>query len=223
MNALAIPRTDAAHDAPLTIRDILARGVAQSPRQEIVYADQSRYTYTTLAERVARLASALEALGVTPGSTVGVMDWDSHRYLECFFAVPMMGAVLHTINVRISPEQILYTINHAQDDVILVNAEFLPILEAIQDKIRPSCKLVLISDQPSAPPRASRSRRSTRRCCRAPIRRTRSPIFPRTRAPRRSTRPAPPAFPRACITATASSCCTRWAPRRRSATRRMRR
>ena len=151
MNALAIPRTDAAHDAPLTIRDILARGVAQSPRQEIVYADQSRYTYTTLAERVARLASALETLGVTPGSTVGVMDWDSHRYLECFFSVPMMGAVLHTINVRISPEQILYTINHAQDDVILVNAEFLPILEAIRDKIRPGCKLVLISDQPVAP------------------------------------------------------------------------
>ena len=79
------------------------------------------------------------------------MDWDSHRYLECFFAVPMMGAVLHTINVRISPEQILYTINHAQDDVILVNAEFLPILEAIHDKIRPGCKLVLISDQPVAP------------------------------------------------------------------------
>ena len=151
MNALAIPRTDTAHDAPLTIRDILARGVAQSPRQEIVYAGQSRYTYTVLAERVARLASGLAGLGVAPGSTVGVMDWDSNRYLECFFAVPMMGAVLHTINVRISPEQILYTINHAQDDVILVNAEFLPILEAIQDKIRPSCKLVLIGDQPGAP------------------------------------------------------------------------
>ena len=146
MNALAIPRTDAAHDASLTIRDILARGVAQSPRQEIVYADQSRYTYTTLAERVARLASALETLGVTPGSTVGVMDWDSHRYLECFFAVPMMGAVLHTVNVRISPDQMLYMINHAADDVILVNAEFLPLLETIHTKIRPGVKLVLIND-----------------------------------------------------------------------------
>ena len=74
------------------------------------------------------------------------MDWDSHRYLECFFAVPMMGAVLHTVNVRISPEQILYTINHAADDVILVNAEFLPLLEAIHAKIRPGVKLVLIND-----------------------------------------------------------------------------
>jgi fatty-acyl-CoA synthase len=79
------------------------------------------------------------------------MDWDSHRYLECFFAVPMMGAVLHTVNVRISPDQILYTINHAADDVILVNAEFLPILEAIRDKIRPGVKLVLINDGASAP------------------------------------------------------------------------
>jgi len=151
MKSLAIQRTGAAHDAPLTIRDILARGVAQSPRQEIVYASLARYTYTALADRVSRLASGLAALGIGPGSTVGVMDWDSHRYLECFFAVPMMGAVLHTINVRISPEQILYTINHAQDDVVLVNAEFLPILEAIQDKIRPQCKLVLISDKAETP------------------------------------------------------------------------
>ena len=74
------------------------------------------------------------------------MDWDSHRYLECFFAVPMMGAVLHTVNVRISPEQVLYTINHAADDVILVNAEFLPLLEQIHAKIRPGVKFVLIND-----------------------------------------------------------------------------
>ncbi len=152
MDALAIHRSADAHDAPLSIGSLLARGVAQSPRQEIVYADRTRYTYEALAERVSRLASGLQALGVRPGSTVGVMDWDSHRYLESFFAVPMMGAVLHTINVRISPEQILYTINHAQDDVILVNAEFLPILEAIHDAIRPGVKLVLVTDTSDVPP-----------------------------------------------------------------------
>jgi fatty-acyl-CoA synthase len=151
MNPLAIHRTLSANDAPLSIRHILARGVAQAPAQDIVYADRTRYTYTTLAERIGRLASALTALGVKPGSTVAMMDWDSHRYLECFFAVPMMGAVLHTVNVRISPDQILYTINHAADDVILVNAEFLPILEAIQDKIRPGVKFVLINDGTDAP------------------------------------------------------------------------
>ena len=134
MNPLTITRTPSAHDAPLSIGQILDHGVAKAPDQEIVYGDRLRYTYTTLAERVRRLASALAALGVEPGSTVAIMDWDSHRYLECFFAVPMMGAVLHTVNVRISPEQVLYTINHAEDDVILVNAEFLPLLEAIHDE-----------------------------------------------------------------------------------------
>jgi fatty-acyl-CoA synthase len=151
MNTLAIQRTPSAHDASLSIRQILARGLAQAPAQEIVYADRARFTYRQFAERVNRLASALSRLGVKPGATVAMMDWDSHRYLEAFFAVPMMGAVLHTVNVRISPDQILYTINHAQDDVILVNAEFLPIIEAIQDKIRPGVKLVLISDAAQAP------------------------------------------------------------------------
>ena len=151
MNNLAVSRTPSAHDARLSIGQILSYGVAKAPAQEIVYADRVRHTYATLDERVCRLASALSGLGVEPGSTVAVMDWDSHRYLECFFAVPMMGAVLHTVNVRISPEQVLYTINHAQDDVILVNAEFLPILEGIHAKMRPGVKLVLINDGTGEP------------------------------------------------------------------------
>ena len=60
-----------------------------------------------------------------------MMDWDSHRYLECFFGVPMMGAMLQTVNIRLSPEQILYTLNHAKADVVLVNAEFVPMLAII--------------------------------------------------------------------------------------------
>ena len=151
MKNVAIARTPSAADAPLLIGQILAHGVAHAPGQEIVYGDRLRYSYAKLAERVARLASALAALDVKPGSTVAMMDWDSHRYLECFFAVPMMGAVLHTVNVRISPEQVLYTINHAQDDVILVNAEFLPLLEGIRSKIRPGVKLVLINDGDAVP------------------------------------------------------------------------
>ena len=151
MNKLAIRRTPAARDPRLSIGQILAYGVAKAPAQEIVYASQRRHTYATLAERVRRLASALAALGVKPGNTVAVMDWDSHRYLECFFAVPMMGAVLHTVNVRISPDQVLYTINHAEDDVILVNAEFLPLLAAIHAKIRPGVKFVLLNDGADVP------------------------------------------------------------------------
>ena len=74
------------------------------------------------------------------------MDWDTHRYLECFFAVPMMGAVLHTVNVRLSPEQILYTINHAEDDVILINSELLPLLQQIWDRVDAGKRLVLLND-----------------------------------------------------------------------------
>ncbi len=80
-----------------------------------------------------------------------VMDWDSHRYLECFFAVPMIGAVLHTVNVRLSPEQILYTIDHAEDDVLLVNAEFLPIIEQIKGRIDTVSQYVLLNDEQSQP------------------------------------------------------------------------
>ena len=150
MNPSTVARTPSASESPLGIGRILDHGVATAPAQEIVFAG-GRYPYATLAERVSRLASALEALGVTRGSTVAVMDWDSHRYLECFFAVPMMGAVLHTVNVRISPEQILYTINHAQDDVIIVNTEFLPILAAIHARIRPGVTFVLACDGPAPP------------------------------------------------------------------------
>jgi fatty-acyl-CoA synthase len=88
---------------------------------------------------------------VKPGHTVAVMDWDSLRYLECFFAVPMMGAILHTVNVRLSPEQILYTINHAEDDVIFVNSDFLPVLESIWERVEPGKRLVLLNDLPEAP------------------------------------------------------------------------
>ena len=80
---------------------------------------------------------------------MGVMDWDSHRYLECFFAVPMMGAILHTINVRLSPEQILYTINHAEDDVLLVHSDFLPLVEKLRGAMK-TVKKYHRSDRPRA-------------------------------------------------------------------------
>jgi fatty-acyl-CoA synthase len=150
MKPLAIARAPSACEVPLTIARILAQGVARAPAQEIVCGNV-RLSYAKLDERVRRLASALAALGVAPGDTVAVMDWDSHRYLESFFAVPMMGAVLHTVNVRISPEQVLHTINHAADDVILVNAEFLPLLEAIHNRIRPGVRFVLLDDGVSVP------------------------------------------------------------------------
>ncbi|MFC1829477.1 fatty acid--CoA ligase [Thermodesulfobacteriota bacterium] len=146
-----IERAPSAYHYPLLIKNLLRTPLIYSPNQEIVYRDQIRYNYTTFSQRVCRLANTLEGLGVKPGDTVAVMDWDSHRYLECFFAVPMMGAVLHTVNIRLSPEQLAYTINHAEDDVILVYAEFLPLLEAVKDKLTTVKKIILLNDEDESP------------------------------------------------------------------------
>ncbi len=151
MTDLLIERTASAYTYPLLIKNLLAYPVVNNPAQEIVYRDQLRFDYRTLRERICRLANALTELGVKPGDTVAVMDWDSHRYLECFFAVPMIGAVLHTINVRLSPDQILYTIDHAEDDVILVHSDFLPILDAIKGRIDTVHDYVLLSDSQKNP------------------------------------------------------------------------
>ena len=137
---------EAAYAYPLILRHLFYTPLNTSPDQEIVYADKVRYDYRTLRRRIGQLASGLARIGVEPGDTVAVMDWDSHRYLECFFAIPMMGAVLHTVNIRLSPEQILYTINHAEDDVILVHTDFVPILEEIKDRIERPLRLVLLDD-----------------------------------------------------------------------------
>jgi fatty-acyl-CoA synthase len=151
MSENTIIRTPSAHAFPLLIKYLLGNALIQAPQQEIVYCDYKRLTYKDMRDRVGRLATGLTNLGVKPGATVAVMDWDSHRYLECFFAVPMLGAVLHTVNVRLSPEQILYTINHAEDDVILVNSEFLPILESIRERIETVKKFVLLNDAGTTP------------------------------------------------------------------------
>ncbi len=139
----------AAYEYPLLIRHLLHTPLSGSPDQEIVSGDVMRYSYRTFRERIGRLASGLTSLGIKSGDTVAVMDWDNHRYLECFFAVPMMGAVLHTVNIRLSPEQILYTINHADDDIILVHTDFVDILEQISDRFERPVKLVLLHDDPA--------------------------------------------------------------------------
>ena len=151
MGVKIIEQSESAYSYPLLIKNLLTNSLVRSPDQEIVYRDKMRYTYRDFHRRVAQLANGLEKLGVKQGDTVAVMDYDSHRYLECYFAIPMMGAVLHTVHIRLSPEQILYTINHAEDDVILVNSELLPLLEPIRDKIKTVKKIVLIRENNEEP------------------------------------------------------------------------
>lgn len=147
IQAKLIPRTAEAHDAPLLIKDLLAQSLKYEPQREIVYRDLYRMNYVTFNQRVRQLVNTLTALGVQPGDTVAVLDWDSHRYLECFFGVTSMGAILHMVNVRLSPAQIVYTMNHANDKIVLIHEDFLPVLAAIKSQLTTVESYVLISDK----------------------------------------------------------------------------
>ena len=138
-----------AYQYPLILKQLWHTPLLQSPDQEIVYRDRTRLSYRQLGQRIGRLASALQKLGVKPGDTVGVLDWDSNRFLEAFFAIPMMGAVLQTVNVRLSPEQVAYTINHAGASTLLVNDEFVGLLEGLKPQLPKVKTLVLLSDRSS--------------------------------------------------------------------------
>jgi fatty-acyl-CoA synthase len=135
----------------LLIKHILESARFLAPNQEIVYRDKVRYTYVTLLERIKRLTAALEKLGVRRGDTVCVFDYDSHRYLECYFSVPMMGAVLHTQNWRLSTEQLIYTMNHAEDKLVIIHADFLPMLENIWNKLKTVKHVIVISEDEQKP------------------------------------------------------------------------
>ncbi|MEE1922427.1 fatty acid--CoA ligase [Pseudomonas sp. 148P] len=143
-----IAPAEGAYQFPLLIKRLLMSGSRYEKTREIVYRDQLRYSYLTLNERIARLANVLTEAGVKAGDTVAVMDWDSHRYLECMFAIPMIGAVVHTINVRLSPEQILYTMNHADDRFVLVNSDFVGLYQAIAPQLTTVEKTLLLTDGP---------------------------------------------------------------------------
>ena len=95
-----------AYDYPLLIKHILTNATRAHARQEIVSHAKTRLSYEAFERRVHQLAHSLNNCGIDEGMRVGVMDWDTNRYLECFFAVPMMGATLFTINVRLSPAQV---------------------------------------------------------------------------------------------------------------------
>jgi fatty-acyl-CoA synthase len=134
-----------AYAYPLLIKQLWHTPLRYAAEQEIVHGDR-RTTYAEMHARVSRLAGALTALAVRFGDTVAVMDWDSDRYLECFYAVPMMGAVLMTVNVRLSSEQVVYTLNHAGARVLLVHRDFLPLLEEIRPRLQSLRHVVLMGE-----------------------------------------------------------------------------
>jgi fatty-acyl-CoA synthase len=203
-------RTPSAYDYQLLIKNLLFFPVVEAPDQQIVYRDTVRYTYRDLHRRIRQLANALVGLGVKPGDTVAVMDWDSHRYLECFFAVPMIGAVLHTINVRLSPEQILYTIDHAEDDVLLVNSEFLPILEQIRGRMDTVRSFVMLNDESATPTTSIPFCGEYEQLLAGASTEFDFPDFDENTRARPFTPPVQPACPRGSILLTGNWCCTAW-------------
>ena len=136
---------------PLLIKQLLLTPLAVRPEQEIVYGDNVRFDYRTLQARIGQLAGLLTSLGVKHGDTVAVMDWDSNRYLESYFAVPMLGAVLMMVNIRLAPEQIAYTLNHSGARVILANRAFLPVLDGINDQLPDVRTRILLEDEADQP------------------------------------------------------------------------
>ncbi|MFN3851810.1 MAG: fatty acid--CoA ligase [Spirosomataceae bacterium] len=135
----------------LLIKRILEYSLKLEPKREIHYRDQVKLNYIELNQRVRKLANVLNNLGADGGKTIAVLDFDSHRYLESFFAIPMTANVIHTINWRLSPEQILYTINHAEDEIIITHAEFVPLLNALADKMTTVKKIIIASDGKDLP------------------------------------------------------------------------
>lgn len=134
---------------PLIIKKLFYQPLYRTPNKEIVYRDRKRYTYVEFYERLQRLANGLKKIGVKPGTTVGVIDWNTNQYLESYFTIPMMGAVLHTINLRLSPEQILYTIDYVKDDFIIIRDEFLPLAEKLASRMPYVKGWIVTGDEPS--------------------------------------------------------------------------
>ena len=107
-----------------------------------------RYTYADFAERTLRLAGVLAELGVKKGDRVATLAWNSHRHLELYWAAPCSGAVLHTLNLRLAPQDLTFIINHAADSVIFADASLWPILEGIRDRIPSVRTIVIMRDAP---------------------------------------------------------------------------
>src|ERR1035437_1272102 len=134
-------------EAPLLISDIIRHG-------EWVYSDKKILTVTPegvneatffqVSKRAEQLAAALANLGVKSGDRVGTFMWNNQTHMEAYIAVPCMGAVLHTLNIRLFPEQLAYVINHGADKVIIVDPTLMPLLAKVRDQI-PTVEHIIVN------------------------------------------------------------------------------
>ena len=135
---------------PLLMSKLMENGARVAPNVEIVTASATgtkRLTYAEVRGRAHQLAHALTAAGVQQGDRVGTFLWNDHRHLECYHAICSMGAVMHTINIRLGQADLEYIINHAEDSVIVASADLLGLLEPMADKLKSVRKVVVAVDQ----------------------------------------------------------------------------
>lgn len=128
---------------------ILERAATQFPNKQIITRvgeDTHRCTYADLFARTARLGNALRELGIGPGDRVGTFAWNTYRHLEAYFAPPAIGAVVHTINVRLAPADIAHIINHAGDKVLLIDPDLAPLIEAIADRLATMPRCIILGE-----------------------------------------------------------------------------
>lgn len=136
----------------LTIDKIFSSSVRNNPKQIISYQGIENVTYEEFMKRVYATARGLVKLGVKKGDKVAVLDWDSMRYLEAYYAIPLAGGVLHTVNIRYPPDLIFYTMQHADDRFVIIRDEFVPIIEksvALFDFVK---GWIISSDKPDGEP-----------------------------------------------------------------------
>jgi acyl-CoA synthetase (AMP-forming)/AMP-acid ligase II len=138
-------------ESPLTLRVAYERARQQFADVEVVTktaGGTARTTYGEVCERAARLASALEGMGVRRGDRVATFAWNSSRHLELYLAVPSMGAVLHTLNIRLHPEQVAWIANHAEDAVVFVDDSLLPAFEKVAPHLKSVKRFIVMGDGP---------------------------------------------------------------------------
>src|SRR5258708_29458782 len=137
-------------DFPLTRPAVLRPGQRVYGGAECVTwtdAGPRRATYGTIAANAGRLANALTRLGVRTGDRVGTFMWNSQEHMEAYLAIPSMGAVLHTLNIRLFPEQLAYVINHGEDTVVIVDDSLVPVLAKVVSELTTVETFVIVADR----------------------------------------------------------------------------
>lgn len=143
-------------DTPLLLTSFFKRAERYFPHKEIISRTAPdtvhRITYAQYAKRTRKLAHALTKLGMKQGTKVGTFAWNTHRHLEAYFAIPCSGAILHTINIRLAPEHIIYIINHAEDEILLIDGDLFPLVEPALAALKTVKHIIVMSDSKTAPP-----------------------------------------------------------------------